>query len=494
MSSQKKSVSIYLQGGLGNRLFQIAFLYAYAKNNNKKFGYTYELPNTHSTIDYRKEVYPFLENITLHHPIIFNEPNDQCLSYLDIGNMDQDIFFRGYFQNEKYFKSYRNDLLALFQLPQVSVLPNSIFIHIRRGDYLNLPMHCIDLSKYYHTALKFIQSRIQAQNLYVVSDDISFCKNHFVFENFPKVFFVEHFNELQTLKLMTLCDLGGVCSNSSFSWWGSYLNQSTKKMILFPSKWFNEGPHSFYPVDIWFEGSFVVDLDTLNIRYNGKMNNSQFWDKIDKVLYINLESRKDRQKKCIDELTSVGAPMDKLERFIAIQNPIGYIGCTLSHISCLKIAMERKYESVMIVEDDIHFTDKQWWIENSNKILDYSFDVFMIGVNLFDFDEIDENMIRVTGGGSLVGYIVESHYYEKLLQNYKEGLELLLKTGKKPQYTIDSYVLRTLQPTDQWLALSRLTVSQIQDYSDIERFVVNYDPYMLKNIHTMQKIQYRLPN
>jgi glycosyl transferase family 25 len=186
-------------------------------------------------------------------------------------------------------------------------------------------------------------------------------------------------------------------------------------------------------------------------------------------------------------------PSEKIERFEAIENESGAVGCTLSHIQCLKLAIERDYENVMIIEDDIYFTQPEWIKKQWSKIFDYDFDVFMLGMNLFDFEPVDQNIIRMLGGGTTTGYIVKKHYYEKLLANYKQGLELLFKTGNKSQYCIDSYAIRTLHHVDRWLAFSNLTVSQVQDYSNIEKRVVNYDCYMLKNIDTLQKIQYRLP-
>jgi hypothetical protein len=265
------SVSVYLQGGLGNRLFQVAFVYAYAKKHNKRFGYQYELKNVHSSIDYHKNVYPFLYRISLDHPVTFNEPMDKCQSYLSIPNIEKDCFFRGYFQNEKYFKEYRNDLLSLIQLP---ILPfpikeNSIFIHVRRGDYVSLPMHFIDLWEYYQKSLSYLLSKRSVKHLYVISDDISYCKKKNIFESMIQdITYIENFTELETMRLMTECSLGGVCSNSSFSWWGSYLNNSSDKMIIFPSKWFNQEPHSSFPLDIWFEGSYIMDLKTFTIKMN----------------------------------------------------------------------------------------------------------------------------------------------------------------------------------------------------------------------------------
>jgi glycosyl transferase family 25 len=216
-------------------------------------------------------------------------------------------------------------------------------------------------------------------------------------------------------------------------------------------------------------------------------------DQISHIFYINLKSRPDRNQFCLQQLSSIGAPSEKIERFEAIENKSGEIGCTLSHIQCLKLAIERNYENIMIVEDDIFFTQPTWFKENFSKIFDYSFDVFMLGVHLFDFEIIDKQMIRVLGGGTTTGYLVNKHYYQKLLDNYKKGLENLIKTGNKPIYCIDAFALRTLHPVDNWITFSKLTVSQVSDYSNIEKRFVNYDCYMLKNIEKMDKIKYRLP-
>ena len=211
-------------------------------------------------------------------------------------------------------------------------------------------------------------------------------------------------------------------------------------------------------------------------------------NKVEHVFYINLDSRPDRNQFCLQQLSSIGVPNEKIERFSAIKNKEGAIGCTLSHIKCLKLAIEKGYENVMIVEDDIHFTKPVWFKEQFEKLFEYDFDV-----NLFDFEKIDQHMIRVLGANTTTGYLVQKHYYQKLLDNYKQGLELLLRTGNKPLYAIDSYALRTLHHVDNWITFSLLTVTQVESYSDIEKRFVNYDAYMLKNIETIHKTKYRLP-
>lgn len=217
------------------------------------------------------------------------------------------------------------------------------------------------------------------------------------------------------------------------------------------------------------------------------MENKDFWDKIDRVFYINLDRRKDRNVHCLKQLFSIGTPVNKIERFSAIEHPQGHIGCFESHLACLKMAMEKQYENIMIVEDDINFTDVQFMKNNLNKVFTHPFDVFFLGMNLLNYDSIDKDFIRVIHSGCTIGYIVQKHYYERLLNKSLEGFELLMKTGNKMIYSIDGYWMRKLQPIDQWITFSKLTVSQVQSYSDIENYMVNYDNYMLKDIHKIKK-------
>ena len=75
-------------------------------------------------------------------------------------------------------------------------------------------------------------------------------------------------------------------------------------------------------------------------------------------------------------------------------------------------------------------------------------------------------------------YLVNNHYYDKLIQNYKEGIQKLLKEPKNNNYKIDKYWFK-LQRTDKWYLIIPLSVVQKEDYSDIERKVTNFKKYML---------------
>jgi hypothetical protein len=126
---------------------------------------------------------------------------------------------------------------------------------VRRGDYVNHPLHQIEYDSYFPKAISYILEKDKDAHFYIVSDDIEYCKTYRVFNNINKTF-LESVPELETLYFMSFCWKGGICSNSTFSWWGSYLNQNPDKIVVFPSKWLNNNS----PNDIYYENSVVIDV------------------------------------------------------------------------------------------------------------------------------------------------------------------------------------------------------------------------------------------
>jgi GR25 family glycosyltransferase involved in LPS biosynthesis len=166
---------------------------------------------------------------------------------------------------------------------------------------------------------------------------------------------------------------------------------------------------------------------------------------------------------------------------INLKHDKGYVGCTLSHIECLKIAIERKYDNILIVEDDIVFKDPELFNNISEKIFDEFFDVFLLGVNIRKYEQYNSDFIRVIKGLTTTGYIVKKHYFTKLLENYEEGLKKLLNTNRIELYSVDTFT-SLLQSNDKWLTFEKLNVSQLPSYSDIVKLNVDYDYWMLNKI------------
>jgi hypothetical protein len=117
-----------------------------------------------------------------------------------------------------------------------------VFVHIRRGDYLQKRMH--DLGNictidYFHKAITYFQKEIINPSFYFFSDDINWVMQNFSDENF--VFFNSSLNPVNDLYLMSRCR-HGIISNSTYSWWGAWLISGKDKIIISPSKWNQKKP------------------------------------------------------------------------------------------------------------------------------------------------------------------------------------------------------------------------------------------------------------
>jgi len=263
-------VSVALMGGLGNRMFQVAFIYAYGKKYNKNFGIGRNDPNAHSERNYESLVYPFLKPIALNPDhYIFQESH--ALTFLSLPNSDKDVEFIGYFQCPSYFEEYRSDLLGLFQFPELpfQIIEECCFVHVRRGDYIqgiNVQYHLLPLESYYLKAIETIRSKVPHVHFYILSEDKEYCENLFKDVEKKTIISDKEANELETMALMKRCKYGGICSNSSFSWWGAYLNESKNKICILPNMWFPRSSPMFREnYDIHFKGCFIMDIETLKI-------------------------------------------------------------------------------------------------------------------------------------------------------------------------------------------------------------------------------------
>jgi glycosyl transferase family 25 len=201
-----------------------------------------------------------------------------------------------------------------------------------------------------------------------------------------------------------------------------------------------------------------------------------------KVLYINLDSRPDRKTHILNELSKIGVS-DPL-RFAALQMKNGAIGCTMSHIKCLEMAKQEKWEHVMICEDDAVFSDPHTLLQCMRHFRENmkheKWDVLLIGANnVPPYVKICDHYIRVSNAQTTTCYIVNSHYYDTLISNFREGVLCLMKEPyNKKKYALDIH-WKSLQKIHQWFLLIPLTVYQKEDYSNIEERHVDYKSLML---------------
>jgi glycosyl transferase family 25 len=198
------------------------------------------------------------------------------------------------------------------------------------------------------------------------------------------------------------------------------------------------------------------------------------------TIFINLETRPDRLAHATAELAKIGVVG---ERFNAIRTKSGAVGCTLSHIKCLEIAKERGYDHVFICEDDITFNNPALLLANLAKFADNEeimWDMCLVGANnVPPFQPITDYCIRVFYAQTTTGYIVKNHYYDTLIENFKQSAQKLIqKPGSVKENAIDIYWKR-LQKQDYWYMIIPATVTQYANHSDIENRVTDYDRLML---------------
>ena len=201
-------------------------------------------------------------------------------------------------------------------------------------------------------------------------------------------------------------------------------------------------------------------------------------DKIN-VVFINLERRQDRKKSVVNELKKIGIENPTCFKAIELEN--GALGCSMSHLKCIETAKKNDYDYVFICEDDIEFLDPDLFLKQLNSFLtsNISWDVVLVaGNNMIPYIPVNEACIKIMNCQTTTGYIVQKHYYNKLIDNFKTGIQKLMRDPTNNDYKIDKYWFK-LQRNDNWYLIIPLTIVQKDDYSDIEKKYTNFKKYML---------------
>jgi len=224
-----------------------------------------------------------------------------------------------------------------------------------------------------------------------------------------------------------------------------------------------------------------------------------FTELIKNTVYINLASRPDRCSHIKQELSKLG--IISPTRFEAIKNKMGQVGCSMSHIKCLEMSKQENWEHVFICEDDTVFTNPELLMERLSKAQEIPvWDVLIVGGNNQKpfIQTVHTGFIQVHNCQTTTAYIVKKAYYDILIQNIRESLEKLLRNPQqKHLFSIDIY-WKKLQIKDTWLMAIPATVSQLDDFSDIEGQPVSYNHLMLdyeKNwLDTHPTLKMPIPN
>ena len=269
-------ICIKLQGGFGNQLFQYAAAMSLADFHKTTVGFDLRFLNKqgqdqkHTMRAYALDLFAipfeeltFLDEIALNLrrlPIqygiqkILNQSkkwityDETSLLYEpDIRKLtSKNSYLTGYFQSEYYFKTVEDKIRKVCQFTNMAdnwdsdriMRTNSVSMHVRRGDYILNPdvhrYHGLCSVDYYEKAVRFIAERQADLHLFVFSDDITWARRHLQFP-FPTHFL--SYSQEEDLWLMSCCQCH-IIANSSFSWWGAWLNKNPKKIVVAPVRWF----------------------------------------------------------------------------------------------------------------------------------------------------------------------------------------------------------------------------------------------------------------
>lgn len=190
-------------------------------------------------------------------------------------------------------------------------------------------------------------------------------------------------------------------------------------------------------------------------------------DFIDKIFIINLKERTDRWTDIMLEMEEMQVPLDKIERFDAIRHEKSFMGCTMSHLACMRLAQQRGYQNVLILEDDFsvynvdNFYQQLWKLEE----IDFVWDVIFFSANVLGQQHYNEHFNKITDAQTTSGYLVHSHYFSTLINNFQQCVD--------SQNFIDMY-WKKLQAEGRWFIFKQKIGYQRPSFSDIENKVVNY--------------------
>lgn len=263
-------IIVNIIGGLGNQMFQYAtgLSLAMSKNTSLKLDtsgfdkydlHNYSLDNFAISSVKATKLEIFLLKLR---KIILLKDSEFIESKFnfneDLFDQENPVYLRGYWQSEKYFKSIRDKLVIEFLpknpissysqgiLEKIRSSNCSISLHVRRGDYLltqNQKIHGVCSLKYYESAITFMEKSFEHPTFFVFSDDIEWAKNNLIFNS--SVVWVDgndSSRNFEDIYLMSCC-MHNVIANSSFSWWGAWLNSNANKKVIAPKAWFQTPKH-----------------------------------------------------------------------------------------------------------------------------------------------------------------------------------------------------------------------------------------------------------
>ena len=280
-------VILRLRGGIGNQLFQYAAArslawhhsvplkidsYYYTRNPNRtldlaKFNTDFALASQQeiNQLTSRSKVIRYLHKKTYfkYSTKSFGQPYFHF--YPDFFSIKPPVYLSGYFQSERFFEPYTNQIRQHFTPVDRPTQKNSevldemrrcnaVALHVRQGDYSQANYEgffgLLD-PEYYQKAIQYIEERVENPNFFIFSDNIAWCRKQFA--ALKHEHFIDHNRDEESywdMMLMAACQ-HNITANSTFSWWGAWLNNRPDKLVITPANWFQntyfKGKNPVYP-------------------------------------------------------------------------------------------------------------------------------------------------------------------------------------------------------------------------------------------------------
>jgi hypothetical protein len=279
-------IIIKIQGGLGNQLFQYATARHLSLINNtnmywdlsfyanEKFKGIFRLDQYNIKVEAAAQkdieklksltnpsfIYRSLSRVGIRNEYFkkthWNE-NDLANHLTRKIQIKESIYLEGWFARERFFSEHREHLLKELVLNEISKetfkwkseidASNSIAIHVRRGDYMKNPYFYNLETQYYQKAIRFFKEKFSDSQFYFFSDDLQWVRNEFggkkeykfVDINNEKIGYFNTIKDTEDLFLISQCK-HQIIANSTYSWWGAWLNTNPDKIVITPTKWSND--------------------------------------------------------------------------------------------------------------------------------------------------------------------------------------------------------------------------------------------------------------
>lgn len=249
--------SVFLQAGLGNQMFQIFTALAYAFDTGEKLVIPEFKWDAANRPPYWDTMFRRLQDSLDKklQPGSLPRYSEEGFHYKALQKQAKPMILFGYFQSYKYFDKHGEQIIKRLNIRMMQetirakylTLRSSISMHFRIGDYMNIQLHYTLLSDdYYVKAIRELITRTKRSDwdiIYFCEDkDNVYVKQRLkkIITHFPDITFHKCSDELLDWEQMLLmsCSDHNIIANSTFSWWGAYLNSHPNKIVCYPNQWF----------------------------------------------------------------------------------------------------------------------------------------------------------------------------------------------------------------------------------------------------------------